>query len=58
MEAPVEKRHTEVEAEAVRVELSYCSRCGTLWVHPSGDGGRVCRRCERLLAWLTGGRQP
>jgi|GEM_PF-2679029 hypothetical protein len=36
----------------LRMELRYCSRCGTLHVRPAGAETNVCTACIRALAWL------
>jgi hypothetical protein len=47
------------EASMVRVELSYCPRCGTLRAHSEGADDEVCAACVRFLAWVrTGCARP
>lgn len=36
----------------IRMELSYCPRCGSLRIHPAGTTRNVCAACVRALAWL------
>jgi hypothetical protein len=33
------------EADAVRMELKYCERCGGLWFRKGGGGQVYCDRC-------------
>lgn len=40
-----------------RVELGYCSRCGTLGTQrrtQAETDGEACPACERILAWMYG----
>jgi hypothetical protein len=35
--------------EAIKYELKYCERCGTLKLRAATSGATYCRACERLL---------
>ena len=39
----------------VRVELSYCPRCGTLRALTEGSAAEDCAVCVRCLAWVRAG---
>lgn len=44
--------HEGDEDEAVRVELKYCERCGSLWVRECGAGVVYCDNCQPKVADL------
>jgi hypothetical protein len=49
------------ELQAIRVELKYCEACGALWMRPRSSHAPYCRRCEKVMAGLSGtdrGSQP
>jgi hypothetical protein len=39
--------------EAIRFELKYCERCGTLKLRQVASESTYCRRCESLLERFT-----
>jgi hypothetical protein len=44
------------ELQLVRVELSYCPRCGTLRAESANASREFCPACVRFLEWVrTGG---
>ena len=43
----------------LRVELSYCPRCGTLRASPAAAAAEVCEKCVAMMEWIHSGcRRP
>ena len=38
------------EGEKTGLELTYCERCGVLWIRPQGDGEVYCMSCRARMA--------
>ncbi len=48
-------KSTETPATApdfIRMELSYCERCGALRIQPANCHARFCAGCSKTLAWI------
>jgi hypothetical protein len=46
------KTNKDTENQAVRVELKYCERCGSLWLRECGAGVVYCGNCQPEVAEL------
>jgi hypothetical protein len=48
----VKRQHKNQRNDAVRMELKYCERCGSLWLRPSGTESVYCENCQPKVAEL------
>lgn len=47
----------EPAARFKRMELGYCTRCGTLHVRPAESSSELCAACAQALLWLYEGEK-
>jgi uncharacterized OB-fold protein len=47
-----DEEQNDATPATVRMNVSYCQRCGALRIHPAAEKDRICPHCRRETDWI------